>query len=110
MGEGPASSGVLNAFSQETVRGSSLVVTGVGLGTDGAMLGPGWDFSILSSATCDSRMRFRFIRFSSIWRARSRRMPGLNPLWNLNARVTASAAMITSTAMSMVLNESCGNF
>lgn len=51
----------------------------------------------------------RFIRLSSIWSALSSLIPGLSPLWNLKARVTARAAIMTMTAMSIVLNESCGN-
>src|SRR4029077_1720239 len=38
-----------------------------------------------------------------------RRMPGRRPLWNLKARVIASVAIITMTAMSIVLKDSCGN-
>lgn len=100
---GPASSGVRKAFSQEPCFGS-----GVGTGRVGAvvMVGGVWVFSILSSATCASNTRFRFIRFSSIWRALSSLIPGLSPFWNLKAKVTASAAIMTITAMSIVLNES----
>ncbi len=103
---GPASSGVLKAFSQEPALGSLEPVARAEAGTGGA---PTWAFSILSSATCASSTRLRFIRFSSIWSALSSRIPGLSPLWNLKARIIDKMAIMTRTAMSTVVKESWGN-
>jgi len=66
-------------------------------------------FSTFNSATCASRTRFRFIRFSSICSALSSRIPGLSPLWNLKAKIKERSAIITSTEMSTVVKESWGN-
>src|SRR5436309_2855299 len=74
--------------------------------------GLGWilsTFSTLSSATCASRTRFLFIKFSNICKALSNRIPGRRPRWNLKARVIANAAIITMTAMSTVVKASWGN-
>jgi len=116
---GPASSGVLNAFSHDPGFGSpggeAIAAEKLGDGSPGTeMLAAEGDlgegtFSTLSSATCASRTRFRFIRFSSICSALSNRIPGRSPRWNLKANVIANAAKITRTAISTVVKASCGN-
>src|SRR5439155_117175 len=117
---GPASSGVLNAFSQDPRFGSqggeAIAAAKLGEGRPGTetldvdgVLSAGI-FSTLSSATCASRTRFRFIRFSSICKALSNRIPGRSQRWNLKANVIANDAIITMTAISTVVKASCGNF
>src|SRR5213080_3392244 len=117
---GPASSGVLNAFSHDPGFGSpggeAIAAAKLGDGRPGTetldvegVLREGI-FSTLSSATCASRIRFRFIRFSSICKALSNRIPGRRPRWNLKANVIANDAIITMTAISTVVKASCGNF
>jgi hypothetical protein len=116
---GPASRGVLKAFSQDPGRGSlgdgAIAAEKLGParpGTERADDGGGvvgWTLSTLSSATWASRMRFLFIKFSNICKALSNRMPGRRPRWNLKASVIEKAAIITITAISTVVKESWGN-
>jgi len=117
---GPASSGVLNAFSHDpgfgSTGGEAIAAEKLGdgrpgtetLDVDGVLIEG--IFSTLSSATCASSTRLRFIRFSSICSALSNRIPGRSPRWNLKAKVIANAAKITRTAISTVVKASCGNF
>src|SRR5207247_5842257 len=116
---GPASRGVLNAFSHDPGFGSpggeAIAAAKLGDGRPGTetldvdgVLSEGI-FSTLSSATCASRTRFRFIRFSSICSALSNRIPGRSPRWNLKANVIANAAMITKNAILSLVQAVVGN-